>query len=132
VSPTKVFASDGSQSYASVEQAHIAHDQDTDAQWHERFVQSANKALLTPKEREQGLRVMIDNRAALRGTAVDRMTYYTAGIAAGIITRNEAREMEGYDRHDDPAADALTPAANLFGNHPTPTADESAPSDPAE
>lgn len=116
VSPTKVFHTDGSQSYASVEQAHIAHDQDTDAHWHERFVQSANKALLSPKERAEGIRVMIDNRAALRGTAKERMEYYTAGIAAGIITRNEAREMEGFDRSNDPAADKLTPAANLFGS----------------
>ncbi len=116
VSPTKVFHTDGSQSYASVEQAHISHDQDTDAHWHERFVQSANKALLTAKERAEGVRVMIDNRAALRGTAKDRVEYYAKGIAAGIFTRNEAREMEGFDRSNDPEADKLTPAANLFGD----------------
>lgn len=116
VSPTKVFHNDGSLSYSSVEMAHIAHDQDTDAHWHERFVQSANKALFTAKERDAGLRVMIDNRAALRGTAKERMEYYTKGIAAGIFTRNEAREMEGFDRSNDPEADKLTPAANLFGD----------------
>lgn len=115
VSPTKVFQSLGSQSYASVEQAHIAHDQDTDAPWHERFVQSANKALFTDAERKAGYRVTIDNRAALRGTAKERMEYYTKGVAAGIFTRNEAREMEGFDRSDDPSADELTPAVNLFG-----------------
>jgi HK97 family phage portal protein len=115
VSPTKVFQSLGSQSYASVEQAHIAHDQDTDAHWHERFVQSANKALLTDKDRRAGLAISLDNRSFLRGTANERMTYYTAGIAAGIITRNEARELEGFDRSDDPQADVLSPAANLFG-----------------
>ncbi|RSU72268.1 phage portal protein [Sphingomonas sp. S-NIH.Pt3_0716] len=115
VSPTKVFQSGGSQSYASVEQAHIAHDQDTDAHWHTRFVQSASVHLLTAAERAAGYTISLDNRDFLRGTAVERMTYYNAGIAAGIITRNEAREMEGFDRSDDPSADKLTPAANLFG-----------------
>ncbi len=115
VSPTKVFQSGGSQSYASVEQAHIAHDQDTDAHWHTRFVQSASVHLLTAAERGAGYTISLDNRDFLRGTAVERMTYYQAGISAGIITRNEAREMEGFDRSDDPSADRLTPAANLFG-----------------
>lgn len=115
VSPTKVFQSLGSQSYASVEQAHISHDADTDAHWHERFVQSANKALLTDVERRNGFAVTIDNRAALRGTAKERMEYYGLGITNGIFTRNEAREMEGFDKSSDPLADALTPAANLFG-----------------
>ncbi|ATI54163.1 phage portal protein [Sphingomonas melonis] len=126
VSPTKVFHTMGSQSYASVEQAHIAHDQDTDAHWHERFVQSANKALLTPAERKQGYRVMIDNRAALRGTAKERMEYYQLGLLNGILTPNEVRELEGFDRSSDPAADQLRPAANLYGDQPKdePDADE--------
>ncbi|WP_313392777.1 phage portal protein [Sphingobium yanoikuyae] len=115
VSPTKVFQSLGSQSYASVEQAHIAHDQDTDAHWHTRFMQSATVNLLSDAERAAGYIITLDNRDFLRGTAVERMSYYTAGIAAGIFTRNEAREMEGFDRSDDPSADQLTPAANLFG-----------------
>lgn len=122
VSPTKIFSQVGSQSYASVEQAHIAHDQDTDAQWIERFVQSANKSLLTLADRRAGIEISIDNRAALRGTATERMTYYQNGIAAGIFTRNEAREMEGFDRSNDPSADLLTPAANLFGNDQATTA----------
>jgi HK97 family phage portal protein len=114
VSPIKVFEQLGSQSYASVEQAHIAHDQDTDLHWHERFCQSANKALLTPKERASGLCVSLDNRSILRGTAGERMSYYSAGIQAGLLTRNECREMEGFDKSDDPLANQLTPAANLF------------------
>lgn len=118
VSPVKVFQQLGSQSYASVEQAHIAHDQDTDAHWHERYVQSANKSLLTQAERRRGYTVGIDNRSILRGTAGERMAYYTAGIAAGIITRNEAREMEGFDPSEDPSADQLTPAQNVFGSGP--------------
>lgn len=116
VSPTKVFQSLGSQSYASVEQAHIAHDQDTDAHWHARFAQSANVHLLTDAERRAGYVITLDNRDFLRGTAVERMQYYQNGISAGIITRNEAREMEGFDRSDDPVADRLTPAVNLFAS----------------
>ncbi len=116
VSPTKVFNSLGSQSYASVEQAHIAHDQDTDAHWHTRFMQSATLALLTEEERAAGYRVIIDNRDYLRGTANERATYYQLGISAGWMTRNEAREAEGYAKSNDPTADQLTPAANLFGD----------------
>ncbi|KQO50555.1 hypothetical protein ASF14_10695 [Sphingomonas sp. Leaf257] len=122
VSPTKVFQSLGSQSYASVEQAHIAHDQDTDAHWQARYMQSAEKALLTDAERAAGLRITIDNRDFLRGTAKERMEYYKNGIASGIFTRNEAREMEGFDRSDDPTADLLTPAVNLFGPDKQPQA----------
>jgi HK97 family phage portal protein len=129
VSPTKVFQALGSQSYASVEQAHIAHDQDTDALWHERFVQAANKQLLTKAERASGLRITLDNRAALRGTAVERMTYYQLGISNGVFTRNEVREMEGFDRIDDASADTLTPAANLFGPSSTPSVTPDTPSD---
>ncbi|MET0373692.1 MAG: phage portal protein, partial [Rhizorhabdus sp.] len=115
VSPTKAFQQIGSQSYASVEQSHLAHDQDTDAHWHTRFVQSANKALLTDKERASGLTISIDNRDFLRGTAKERMEYYKMGIEVGMFTRNEAREMEGFGSSDDPSADVLTPAVNLFG-----------------
>ena len=124
VSPAKVFSTLGSQSYASVEQAHIAHDADTDAHWHERFAQSATKSLLTVDERRKGFAVVIDNRAALRGTANERATYYNAGISGGWMTRNEAREAEGFDRSSDPEADKLTPAANLFGPKKEGTADK--------
>jgi HK97 family phage portal protein len=117
VSPTKLFHNAGSQSYASVEQAHIAHDADTDAHWHTRFVQSANKTLLTQKERAQGYQIILDNRDFLRGTAVERMQYYQIGRAIGVLSANEIREMEGFERSADPAADQLAPAANLFGGN---------------
>lgn len=120
VSPTKVFHSAGSQSYASVEQAHIAHDQDTDAHWHARFCQSATIALLSEEDRRAGYQIVIDNRDYLRGTANERATYYNAGITGGWMTRNEAREAEGYARSTDPTADQLTPAANVFGQSPDP------------
>lgn len=116
VSPTKVFHTLGSQSYASVEQAHIAHDQDTDAHWHARFAQSATNALLSDTDRRAGFSVVIDNRDALRGTAMERATYYNAGLTGGWLTKNEVREAEGYAKSNDPEADKLTPAVNLFGD----------------
>lgn len=123
VSPTKVFHTLGSQSYASVEQAHIAHDQDTDAHWHARYAQSATNALLTDAERRAGYAVVIDNRDYLRGTATERANYYNAGLTGGWLTQNEAREAEGYPRSDDPLADKLRPAANLFGDQSQKTAE---------
>jgi HK97 family phage portal protein len=121
VSPTKVFSTLGSQSYASVEQAHIAHDQDTDAHWHARFMQSATRSLLSDDDQRRGYSVVIDNRDYLRGTAVERATYYNAGITGGWLTKNEVREAEGYPRSSDPEADKLTPAANLFGDTAKPS-----------
>ncbi len=120
VSPTKVFHTLGSQSYASVEQAHIAHDQDTDAHWHARFSQSATSALLNDVDRRAGYAVVIDNRDFLRGTAVERATYYNAGTTGGWLTQNEVREAEGYPRSNDPEADKLRPAVNLFGEQASP------------
>jgi HK97 family phage portal protein len=115
VSPTKVFQNLGSQSYASVEQAHIAHQFDTDQQWQARFVQSANAALFTPKERAAGFAVSLDHRAVLNGTtAAERMAYWIAGVSAGIFTQNEARTGEGYDPSDDPEADKLKQAVNIM------------------
>lgn len=114
VSPTKVFQQLGSQSYASVEQAHIAHDQDTDAHWHERFVQSANKHLFTDADRRAGYTITLDNRAALRGTAKERMEYYQIGLQNGVFTQNEVREMEGFDRSEQTDADILKQAVNIY------------------
>lgn len=115
VSPAKVFQNLGSQSYASVEQAHIAHQFDTDQQWQARFVQSANQALLTKEERAQGFAISLDNRAVLNGTtAAERMSYWVAGISVGMFTQNEARMGEGYDAVDDPEADKLKQAVNVM------------------
>ncbi|SOB86760.1 phage portal protein, HK97 family [Sphingomonas guangdongensis] len=116
VSPTKVFHTLGSQSYSSVEQAHIAHDQDTDAHWHARFAQSATNNLLSDSDRAAGYSVVIDNRDYLRGTANERADYYNKGLTGGWLTQNEAREAEGYALSNDPDANRLRPAANLFGS----------------
>ena len=123
VSPLKVFQQVGSHSYASVEQAHIAHEQDTDAHWHQRFAQSATLHLLTADERKAGFEVSIDNRTIKQGTtAGERMAYWTAGVGNGLFTQNEARTAEGYDPSDDPEADKLKKAANLTGLPPGPDA----------
>ncbi|WP_294196519.1 phage portal protein [uncultured Sphingomonas sp.] len=121
VSPIKVFSALGSQSYASVEQGHIAHDADTDAHWHDRYEQSATKALLTPKDRREGYTIVLDNRAALRGTAKERAEYYNLGVTGGWLTVNEVREAENFDRSNDPEHDKLRPAANLFGGTSKPS-----------
>lgn len=105
----------GATSYASVEQLMLAHIQNTLMPWYERIEQSARRALLTPEEKKQGYYFKLDSRALLEASTTDRLAYYNAGRTGGWLTVNEIREKEDLLRSDDPSADELTPAANLFG-----------------
>jgi HK97 family phage portal protein len=118
VNPIMVMQSVGTAAYASVEQMFLAHLTHTLAPWHARFEQSAENALLSAAERKAGYRVHLDSRQMLRGSAVDRMAYLKTAIEAGIMTQNEGRDAEGLDRINDPDADRLRPAANVFGTAP--------------
>ncbi|MCW2365557.1 HK97 family phage portal protein [Sphingobium sp. B7D2B] len=109
----------GATSYASVEQLMLAHIQNTLMPWYERIEQSARKALLTPMEKRQGYYFKLDSRALLEASTSDRVAYFNAMRAMGVMTINEVREKEDLPRSDDPLADKLMPAANLFGTQPT-------------
>lgn len=114
VQPIMVM-SQGSTSYNSVEQLMLAHIQNTLMPWYERIEQSARKALLTPEEKKAGYYFKLDSRALLEASTADRLAYFNAGRTGGWLTVNEIRELEDRERSDDPKANELTPAANLFG-----------------
>ena len=114
VDPLMIQQATQSAAYASVEQRFLAHHQNTVGPWLERFTQSCEVNLLTPSE-QASYRVHADTRASLKTNAIDQATYVNTLVTGGILTRNEARELIGLDRVQEPSADELTPAANLFG-----------------
>lgn len=60
-----------------------------------RWESELNRKLLTTQERERGLYITFNMNALLRSDTAARSAFYNAGIAAGWLTRNEAREDEG-------------------------------------
>ncbi|MBB5715856.1 phage portal protein [Sphingomonas aerophila] len=131
VLPIMVNQSDNSTSYASVEQLFQAHLTHTLMPWYERFEQSADAHLLTADERSKGYCVKLNSNALLRGSTAERSQYYQTMITLGVMTPNEVRSKEDMPRSDDPQADKLNGAANLFGgankmpNQPAPGSSQS-------
>lgn len=118
VLPIMVMHQEGSAAYASVEQMFLAHVTHTLGPWWERFVQSAEVALFTPRELEQGYTVKLYEQKMIRGTAKDRAETNAIMKQNGVISANNWRRDEDLSRSDDPDADRLIPATNLYG--PTP------------
>lgn len=116
VQPIMVMHQQKGVSYNSIEQLQLSHLQHTLGPWFERFEQSAENALLTEAELNAGYEINLNTRGMLKGSAAERAAYYGTMRANGLMTANECRDLEGMDRIDDPTADQLTPAANLFGN----------------
>lgn len=105
----------GSTSYNSVEQQFLAHLNHTLMPWYRRFEQSAENNLLTSDELKAGYTVKLNHNALLRGSHTERATYYQTMRSIGVMTANEVRGLEDLPRSDDPKADELAPAANIFG-----------------
>jgi phage portal protein BeeE len=75
--------------------------------------------LLSEAELDAGMHVKLNTRGMLKGSSQERAAYYGTMRANGLMTINECRDEEDMDRINDPIADQITPAANLFGM-PTP------------
>ncbi len=108
----------GATSYASVEQLFLAHLTHTLMPWYERFEQSAETSLLTRAELEAGYTIKLNANALLRGSTAERGAYYNTMVTLGVMSPNEVRAKEDLPLSDDPEADKLRGAANLFGNQP--------------
>lgn len=108
----------GATSYASVEQLFLAHLTHTLMPWYERFEQSAEASLLTREELEAGYTIKLNANALLRGSTAERGAYYNQMVTLGVMSPNEVRAKEDLPLSDDPEADKLRGAANLFGNQP--------------
>jgi HK97 family phage portal protein len=120
VNPIMVMQTEGTATYASVEQMFLAHLTHTLMPWYERFEQSAEVNLLTKQEQDQGYYVKLEAKGLMRGTAKERAEYMQIMRQNGALTVNEWRESEDMDRSDDPEADKLRPAANLYGDQLAP------------
>jgi HK97 family phage portal protein len=120
VLPIMVMHQENATSYASVEQLNLMHFQHTLAPWFVRFEQAAEAALLTDKELDEGYQIKLITRGLMKGSAKERADYYAIMRQNGLMTVNECRDAEDMDRFDDPLADQITPAANLYGPKTTP------------
>lgn len=73
--------------------------------------QAVRKRVMTPKQRAtMSAEFSID--ALLRGNAKDRAELYAKNVQNGVMTRNEARQLENLPRMD--GADELTAQSNLL------------------
>ena len=120
VNPIMVMQTEGTASYASVEQMFLAHLTHTLMPWFERIEQSAEVNLLTRQEAVDGYYTKLDARGLMRGTAKDRAEQLQIMRQNAVITGNEWREFEDLPRSDDPMADKLMAAANLYGPEQAP------------
>lgn len=117
VLPIMVGHADKTASYASSEQMFLAHSMYTAGPWARRLEQSANKRLLTREERARGFYTKLNEKAMLRMTAKDQADYLGRLTGAGIMVRNEAREvleLNPLDGLDEP----LTPLNSVAGDPP--------------
>ena len=129
VNPVMVMQQDKAATYASSEQMFLAHLVHTLGPWFARFLQSADRALLTREERRQGLHFMLDDRALMRGAAAERAGYHEKMLVNGVVSVNEVRRVEGMEPLDGDEFDKPRAAANLYGDPKA--AAEPAPAEPA-
>lgn len=115
VNPIMVMQTEGTATYASVEQMFLAHLTHTLMPWYERIEQSAEVNLLSPQEQRDGYYTKLEAKGLMRGTAKERAEFSQIMRQNGAITANEWRESEDMPRSADPEADKLIPAANLYG-----------------
>lgn len=79
--------------FSNIEQQAIDFWQNSMLPWTERWESSIEAQLL----QDDGLDVEFDFRNLMRGDADSRGTYIHNLVLDGVLTRNEARELEGYD-----------------------------------
>lgn len=75
--------------------------------------QATRKRVLTPKQRA-AMSVEFNFDALLRGNAKDRYAIYAQAVQNGVMTRNEARQLENLPAAAGPGANALTAQSNLL------------------
>lgn len=91
VMPIMVGHADKSATYASAEQMFLAHVVHTLAPWYMRIEQSADAALLDPRDRAAGLYTKFNAQGLLRGDSRAFADFISRMVLNGVMTRNEAR-----------------------------------------
>jgi len=126
VMPIMVGFSDKATTYASAEQMFIAHMVHTLAPWYQRIEQSADKNLLTPRERAKGMYTNFVEEGLIRGSIKDTKDTILGYVNGGVLTPNEGRALLDKNPMDDAESDKLRIPSNIVGNVPDsePTAQE--------
>ena len=83
--------------FSNIEQQNIEYATDTQHSWCERWESSIESALLDP---DTDLEVEFDLRILMRGDSAARAKRAVSLVSGGILTRNEARDDEGYNPLD--------------------------------
>jgi HK97 family phage portal protein len=113
--------------FSNIEQQSIDFWMGTMLPWTERW-EAAAESLLAENE---DLEIQFDFRNLLRGDATSRGQYLHNMVLDGVLTRNEARELEGYDPLEG-LDEPLVPVNERGINDPAPTAPDTAPAAPAK
>ncbi len=91
VMPIMVGHADKSATYASAEQMFLAHVVHTLSPWYSRLEQSADAALLSPRDRAAGLYTKFSAQGLMRADSRSFGEFTTRMILNGSMTRNEVR-----------------------------------------
>lgn len=75
--------------------------------------QATRKRVMTPAQRAR-MAVEFNFDALLRGNAKDRYAIYSTAVQNGVMTRNEARQLENLPPAAGPGANVLTAQSNLL------------------
>lgn len=95
INPLLVFYFDNTTSYSNAEQMMVQHAVYTMAPWYRMIEDSADKHLLTERQkREQGLYFAFSDTALMRTDAKSRAEFYAKLFNIGSITPNEIRSLE--------------------------------------
>lgn len=100
VDPVMIGYSDKAATFASVEQKSIQHIVYCLGPWYSCIEKSADRWLLTAKERRIGYYFKFNVNALLRGASADRASFYTQLYNIGAISPNEIRELEDMNPYE--------------------------------
>jgi len=100
VDPVMIGYSEKTATFASVEQKSINHVVYTLGPWYACLEKSANKWLLTKRERAQGYYFKFNTNALMRGASADRASFYTQLYNVGALSPNEIRELEDMNPYE--------------------------------
>jgi HK97 family phage portal protein len=116
VNPIMVGAESKNTTYASAEQMFLAHVVHTLSPWFTRIEQSADKALLSKRQRDARMYTNFVEEGLLRGSAKVTQEILLAYTNGGIMTVNESRDALDMNPDKDPASDRLRIPTNIVGN----------------
>lgn len=118
VMPILAGYSDKAATYASAVEMFLAHVRNCLSPRWEAYEQSLNAALLTERERNEGLYFSFVEEGMLRGSVKDTHAMILADVNGGIITANEGRKLLDMNPDADSESDKLRIPANIVGAVP--------------